>query len=300
MDCVSEDCEIHYEDKQNYKQVEQEAEERVAQYVCDQTAIHEERPRAPFPPPQQESQVRDLTMETTEKSVGQGANNAPSSQETEEVEKGDDSIEGSTPEGSEYDSSDDEFEGGDNYLDLITDNKKPYIKILRIVARYYEQTFLEENGKTYLQPFFFDNMIKTIRLNFWHHRLLPINYDAKTFVQEWPPVGGIFAPRGYIAPDGTFFNRNMKEATTRLKNMYGEVHKLQTTAAYCMSEEEFVNDRTRADYTINFINQTLAEKNQVQPTNWGSDYLLALGIHGYPPNSVRDQTRTSAPEPPKN
>ena len=63
---------------------------------------------------------------------------------------------------------------------------------------------------------------------FWQHPLVPDqeNY-ARGFVLERPPIGSLFFPEGYIAPDGTFISREMRNTVTRLKQQFEELQNIQ-------------------------------------------------------------------------
>jgi len=45
------------------------------------------------------------------------------------------------------------------------------------------------------------------------------------------------------------------------------MHTAQTTAIFLMKENEFINDYTRSQSTIKYVQNTIAEKNQKVPTN---------------------------------
>jgi hypothetical protein len=75
---------------------------------------------------------------------------------------------------------------------------------------------------------------------------VPVTYDARTFVQEVPPIGSEFTPNGYLALDGTFINSSIRSYMVKVKHLYKEIHMAQTTATFLIEEEEFINDHTRS------------------------------------------------------
>jgi len=67
-------------------------------------------------------------------------------------------------------------------------------------------------------------MLSRIRTEFWNYRLLLITYDARTFMQENPPLGSEFTPNGYLAPNGTFVNSSIRGCVVKTKNLYRDIH----------------------------------------------------------------------------
>jgi len=59
----------------------------------------------------------------------------------------------------------------------------------------------------------------------------------------------------------------MRGYVVRTKNLYRDMHTAQTTAIFLMKENEFINDYTRSQSTIKYVQNTIAEKNQKVPTN---------------------------------
>ena len=84
-------------------------------------------------------------------------------------------------------------------------------------------------------------------------------------MQENPPLGSEFTPNGYLAPDGTFVNSSMRGCVVKTKNLYRDMYTAQTTATFLMEENEFINDYTRSQSTIRYVQNTMAEKNQRMP-----------------------------------
>jgi len=289
-ECASEDCEIHREEKEelNIKITLQNEEgegwaqnedetQRINAYVNDQAGISNIRPGTPAP-----TITKQTTTNLEEGEIVESPEQMEESIETEEQ---------STSEESEYDSTDDELdeEFDANHIQFAAEANKPVIKIIKMIARNHRNAFPVQNGKTYLHPFYFDVMLSRIRTEFWNHRLLPITYDARTFVQENPPLGSEFTPNGYLAPDGTFVNSSMRGCVVKTKNLYRDMHTAQTTATFLMEENEFINDYTRSQSTIKYVQNTMAEKNQRMPTDWEAHYNFALKTHGYPPNAPKRQ-----------
>lgn len=92
----------------------------------------------------------------------------------------------------------------------------------------------------------------------------------------------------------------MKDALMEVKEKYKALHLAQTTAFYVMTEEDFVQDPSRAKFTAKFAGQTLKDRNETLPRHWKDEYFEAIKTHGYPPHACKNQGYAPAPEPPKN
>ncbi|THY39196.1 hypothetical protein D6C98_10097 [Aureobasidium pullulans] len=57
--------------------------------------------------------------------------------------------------------------------------------------------------------------------------MVNVDYDFKTFIQERPPLGSIFAPAGYIIPTGERVNRSMRDGVNLLRSRYDQAQKQQ-------------------------------------------------------------------------
>ena len=295
-ECASDDCEIHRDEKEtsNRKIIAQHEEgkgwalnedetQRIHAYVNDQARINNIRPGTPIPTIKKHEETSTLEEGEIVAEPEQVDNSTEA--ETQQM---------STPEESEDDSTDDELddEFDANHIQFAAEASKPVIKLIKLIARNHKVAFPVQNGKTYLHPFHFEVMLKRIRTEFWNHRLVPITYDAKTFVQEVPPIGSDFTPNGYIAPDGTFFNKSMRDCTTKVKHLYKEMHMAQTAATYLMTQDEFNNDYTRALSTIKHVQSSMADLSKWVPKDWEIHYKNALELHGYPPNTSKDHGYT--------
>jgi DNA-binding transcriptional MocR family regulator len=251
---------------------------RIQAYVDEQARDGNIRPGTPLP-----SITKLQTLTLTKNEITEEPEQMEESTETDTQHL-------STPEGSEYDSTDDELEDefDANHIQFAAEASKPVIKLIKMIARNHKNAFPVQNGKTYLHPFYFDTMLKRIRTEFWNHRLVPVTYDARTFVQEVPPMGSEFTPHGYLAPDGTFVNSSMRSCVVKVKHLYKEMHMAQTTATFLMEENEFINDYTRSQSTIKYVQNTMAEMNKKVPTDWETHYVNALKTHGYPPHATKN------------
>jgi hypothetical protein len=188
----------------------------------------------------------------------------------------------STPEGSEYDSTDDEEKCDLNHVQFASEAPKPVIKMIKIISKKYKDVFPVYGGKTYLDPILFDSMLKHIRAAFWTHRLVPVRYKGEDFVQWYPPIGSYPSPNGILAPDGTFFNNAMRNQVGRVKGLYQRVHEAQMAAVHLMTTEEYNDDPVRAKLTINHVRKTLPEVGHEMPECWNLHYIEALREDGYP------------------
>jgi hypothetical protein len=56
----------------------------------------------------------------------------------------------------------------------------------------------------------------------------------------------------------------------------------QTTATFLIEEEEFINDYTRSQSTIKYVQNTMAEINKKVLAEWETYYVNALKMHRYP------------------
>lgn len=252
-ECESENCVIHREDKDIKRQ-------RIDSFVNEQSKLT--RPSTPYPPQEQPILEEGEILESENEA---------------------ESVNSSTSEESDDDSTDDEIDEEDwNYVQFAAEASKPILKILRHLALGHKDVFPVINGKTYLHPFHFDLMFNRIRTAFWNHRLVPMKYDAKTFVQERPPIGSDFTGRGYLVPDGTFVNASMRGMVGRMKTIYEQVHIAQTTAMERMTEEEYNDDKTRFKHTTEFLNNSFGARNLQVPPGWRDDYIHTLSVHGYP------------------
>jgi hypothetical protein len=169
-ECASKTCEIHRDEKEgSWRQITSQLEEgkgwalnedetqRIHAYVNDQARVNNIRPGTPIPTTKKHEETS--TLEEGEI--------------VEEPEQVDESIETetqhlSTPEESEDDSTDDELndEFDANHIQFAAEANKPVIKLIKVIARNYKNAFPVQNGKTYLHPFHFENMLKRIRVEF--------------------------------------------------------------------------------------------------------------------------------------
>lgn len=288
-ECATNNCAIHRDEKEEHEleikkqndgtgwALSEDETQRINAYVDDQVKNSNIRSGTPIPI------NKDVLSALEEGEITEEPEQMDESTETEEQHL-------STPEESEYDSTDDECddEFDANHVQFAAEANKPVIKLIKLIARYHKNAFPVQNGKTYLHPFHFDVMLKRIRGEFWNHRLVPVTYDARTFVQEQPPLGSDFTPSGYLAPDGTFFNSSMRNCVTKVKHLYKDMHMAQTTATYLMTESEFINDYTRCQSTIKSVQNTMAAMNKRMPVDWETQYSHALKMHGYPPQSSKN------------
>jgi hypothetical protein len=53
----------------------------------------------------------------------------------------------------------------------------------------------------------------------------------------------------------------------KVKHLYKEMHMAQTTATFLMEEDEFINNYTRSQSTIKYVQNTIAEMNKKVPTD---------------------------------
>jgi hypothetical protein len=96
------------------------------------------------------------------------------------------------------------------------------------IARRYEEIFPMVDGKRLLHAENFDRMLNRLRSMFWQHPLVPDQEThARGFILDKPPIGSLFFPEGYIAPDGTFVTREMRSLVTRLKAQFEEIRDIQ-------------------------------------------------------------------------
>jgi hypothetical protein len=59
----------------------------------------------------------------------------------------------------------------------------------------------------------------------------------------------------------------MRSYVVKVKHLYKEMHIAQTTATFLMEENEFINDYTRSQSTIKYVQNTMAKMNKKVPTD---------------------------------
>jgi hypothetical protein len=73
----------------------------------------------------------------------------------------------------------------------------------------------------------------------------------------------------------------MRSYVVKVKHLYKEMYIAQTTATFLIEESEFINDYTRSQSTIKYVQNTMAEMNKKVPTDWETHYVNALKTHRY-------------------
>lgn len=290
-ECTSINCAIYWDEKRQAEgqaskgenrpdssALSEETKERVKDFIDDQLRIGTIEPCLG-----QRDAHQPLSKLETNDTLEEGVK-----EESNEAE----SINESTPEGSEYDSTDDELDSEDNanHIQFAAEANKPVIKMIQIITRDHKEAFQVHKGKMYLHPHHFDNMLRRIRTEFWNHRLYPTEYNAKAFVQEWPPLGSDFTHGGYLAPDRTFISQTMRNNILRVKKLYHEMHTAQVIATDTITEQEFIDNDTRAQKIIQGVHQHMAQQNLPILMIWDTQFRHALKQHGFPPNHSREIT----------
>lgn len=294
-ECTSTDCAIHWDEKRQARSqtsqgenrtdsstLSEETKERVQEFIGDQLRISAIEP---------DLGQRDYAQQPLSKLE---QDNALEEGEIQDESNEAESVNENTPEGSEYDSTDDELdsENNANHIQFAAEANKPVIKMIQIITRNHKEAFQVHKGKMYLHPHHFDNMLRRIRTEFWNHRLYPTEYNAKAFVQEWPPLGSDFTNGGYLVPDGTFISQTMRNNILRVKKLYHEMHVAQVIATDTMTDQEFIDDDTRAQKVIQGVQQHMAQQSLPMPMVWETQFKHALKQHGFPPNHSKDKEKT--------
>jgi hypothetical protein len=79
----------------------------------------------------------------------------------------------------------------------------------------------------------------------------------------------------------------MRNCVVKVKHLYKEIHIAQTTATFLIEEEEFINDYTRSQSTIKYVQNIMAEINKKVLAEWETHYVNTLKMHGYPPYATK-------------
>ena len=157
----------------------------------------------------------------------------PEIPETQELElladmNDSDALDGSTPEESSDEYSDDEGPDDSELYTFTVDAPEPVRRMVTHIIHRYEEIFPVVKGKRRLNPDNFDTMIGRLRAMFWRYRKINIEYDAKDFVIEKVPIGSNFQNDGsYYAPDGTYITRQMRDRVRTVGLRYREIQHIQ-------------------------------------------------------------------------
>jgi len=84
----------------------------------------------------------------------------------------------------------------------------------------------------------------------------------------------------------------MKNEILRIKKLYHEMHTAQVIAFHAMTDNEYVNDNTRAAKTIEEVQRHMARQGMPVPLGWENQLERALDQYEYPPGHPRDAERT--------
>lgn len=208
------------------------------------------------------------------------------SQEKGLVPKNDTTDEEDTDESDNEESEDEVFD----YVEFITDAPKPVHKILQVISVNWKYAFTKGlDDKYYLNPTHFDAMLDQIRLKFWNHRRSQAKYDASKIVRERMPLGSQFTPNGYLLPDGTFINKQMREQVSRVNRAYRAIQHVQQQLEAVIPPTHLNDSQSRAMWTA-----TQAQKlhNRQYPWNlpeeWPLQYANACAHYGFPQDSGKD------------
>jgi hypothetical protein len=82
----------------------------------------------------------------------------------------------------------------------------------------------------------------------------------------------------------------MRSCVVKVKHLYKEMHMAQTTATFLMEENEFINNYTRSQSTIKYVQNTMAEMNKKVLIDWETHYVNALKTHRYPPHATKNNS----------
>lgn len=134
----------------------------------------------------------------------------------------------SSEESSDSEESEDDEEDDSELRLFVISGHSEALQMFREIARRYEETFPLVDGRRLLHAESFDRMLNRLRSMFWQHPLVPDQeIHARGFILERPPIGSLFFPEGYLAPDGTFVSRDMRDLITRLKAQFEELQNIQ-------------------------------------------------------------------------
>jgi len=124
--------------------------------------------------------------------------------------------------------TDDDQPADDEILHFSVDGPEPIRRMVLHMARKFEEVFPKVSGKRRLHPQQFDQMLAQLRAMFWNYRLLDVEYDARDYVKEVPPIGSQFGPNGsYLTPDGVLINKEMRDRVKIIAKRYQEIQKIQ-------------------------------------------------------------------------
>lgn len=122
--------------------------------------------------------------------------------------------------------------------------------MLRIIAANQKYAFTKwADDWYYLNPAHFDSMLDQIRLGFWNHRRSRTVYDASKIVKERVPLGSQFTVNGYLLPDGTFINKQMREQVSKVNATFRAVQVVQSQLQTNIPPEHLQNLQSRTLWT---------------------------------------------------
>jgi hypothetical protein len=132
-----------------------------------------------------------------------------------------------TPEASDDEYSDDEGPTDNELLHFTIDAPEPIRRMVLMIVRLHEEVFPKVQGKRRLHRNNFDNMLNSIRREFWNYRQLNIE-GPHHYVRDMPPMGSRFdGSGGYHTPDGIYISKRMRERTILLAQRFDEIHRIQ-------------------------------------------------------------------------
>jgi len=116
----------------------------------------------------------------------------------------------------------------DEVLTFTMEGHGEAMQMFTAIARHYEEVFPRVGDKRYLHPHQLERLLQQLRTMFWGHRLVKVQYDHATFVQEYPPLGSKFVPNGYLTPAGILVTNDLRSTLTQLKKHYRTEQGAQT------------------------------------------------------------------------
>lgn len=133
-----------------------------------------------------------------------------------------------TEESSEEEYTDDDEPDDNELIYFSVEGPNPIKKMILHIAQRHEEVFPKIQGKRRLNPHEFDYMQNELRRMFWNYRKINVEYNARLYVQDKPPMGSHFrTDGGYVAPDGTMITRTMRERVMTAKQRFGEMQQIQ-------------------------------------------------------------------------
>jgi hypothetical protein len=184
---------------------------------------------------QNESELENREMNITERFDTSQLPDDEDCEDSDTPERSEEEVLRTIPEerssSEESSSSEEPEEDGDDenvLMHFTISGHREALQMFQEIARRYEEIFPSIDGRRLLHAENFDRMLSRLRSIFWRYPLVPNQeIHARGFIQERPPIGSLFLPGGYVAPDGTFVSQEMRNMIMRLRTQFEEIQDIQ-------------------------------------------------------------------------